>query len=60
MTKHGYYRFTQMFYLSLSNTGVHMLFLFELSCILHIRTLLQAYYIYIFYSGRKAFSDFTS
>jgi len=31
---------TQRFYLSLRNTAVPMLFLFELSCILHIGTLL--------------------
>jgi len=40
MIKHGYDRFTQWFYLSLCNTRVPMLFLFELSCILHIGMLL--------------------
>jgi len=35
MIKHGYDRFTQRFYLSLCNTAVPMLFLYELSCILY-------------------------
>jgi len=39
MIKQGYDRFTQRFCLSLRNTAV-MLFLFELSCILHIGKLL--------------------
>jgi len=38
MIKYGYDRFTQLFYLSLCR--VPILFLFELSCILHIGTLL--------------------
>jgi len=38
MIKHIYDNFTQRFYLSLRNTA--FLFLFELSCMLHIGTLL--------------------
>jgi len=40
MIKHAYDRFTQWLYLLMRNTAVPMLCLFELSCILHIGTLL--------------------
>jgi len=61
MITYGYDRFTQQFYVSLCNTAVSMLCLFELSCILHTGNLLLfTVRDYFFSSGRKAFSDFTS